>query len=342
MRLSMAWGAWRMAIFNTDSLRRDPNVHPAENTLDAPPPKPVGIACVGAPCSHPRTAGLSFPPRPAPPSSPHHIAPRAPRKWILFRMSSQAHAPAPAKLSRDRDSASKPKPGSLLLKATQVSKSYRDGDRTLEVLRGINLTLSRAEAVAIVGTSGAGKSTLLHILGALDRPTTGEVEMDGQSYAHLGDGALAELRARRVGFIYQFHHLLPEFSALENVLVPGLIARTPYREMEARALALLRAAGLGDRLHHRPSRLSGGEQQRVALARALMNNPDLVLADEPTGDLDQETGRAVIDLIWQQTVGQGRTFLIVTHDPAIARRANRILRLSNGQLTAETKGAEAK
>jgi lipoprotein-releasing system ATP-binding protein len=219
-----------------------------------------------------------------------------------------------------------------MLQVRGVSKTYRDGDRILEVLRGVDLTVHRGEAVAIIGSSGAGKSTLLHILGALDRPSQGEITLDGQMYSRLGDKQLAALRARHVGFIYQFHHLLPEFSALENVLVPGLILEMRYSEMIERASQLLRAVGLGERLDHRPARLSGGEQQRVALARALMNNPDLVLADEPTGDLDQETGQAVIDLIWKETIGSGRSFIIVTHDPLIAGRANRIYSLEHGQL----------
>lgn len=223
----------------------------------------------------------------------------------------------------------------VMLLARGISKTYRDGDRILEVLRGVDLTVHRGEAVAIIGSSGAGKSTLLHILGALDRPTHGEITLDGQMYSRQGDKQLAALRARHVGFIYQFHHLLPEFSALENVLVPGLILEMRYGEMIERASRLLRAVGLGERLDHRPARLSGGEQQRVALARALMNNPSLVLADEPTGDLDHETGQAVIDLIWKETVGCERSFIIVTHDPQIARRANRIYCLENGRLRPE-------
>ncbi len=226
--------------------------------------------------------------------------------------------------------------GIPLLRSRGVTKTFRDGERTLEVLRGIDLTLKRGEAVAVVGASGAGKSTLLHILGALDRPTQGEIEFDGQAYSSLSEAGLASLRAQRVGFIYQFHHLLPEFSAFENLAIPGLISKMPYAEISQRAEQLLHSVGLSERMTHRPSRLSGGEQQRVALARALMNNPDLVLADEPTGDLDPDTGQAVIDVIWNQTVGQGRSFLIVTHDPTIARRADRILRLSHGRLHPET------
>ncbi len=239
-----------------------------------------------------------------------------------------------ASARRDADAGNSGRP--LLLQARGVAKKFLDGDRVLEVLRGADLALHRGEAVAVVGASGAGKSTLLHILGALDRPTAGEIEMEGVAYSRLSDSALAELRAKRVGFIYQFHHLLPEFSALENVLIPGLIAKAPFGAMMARAHELLDAVGLSDRLTHRPARLSGGEQQRVALARALMNNPDLVLADEPTGDLDQETAHTVIDLIWRQTVGAGRSFLIVTHDPTIARRADRILRLADGRLRRES------
>lgn len=223
-----------------------------------------------------------------------------------------------------------------LLEAKGVSKRYRDGDRDLHVLRGVDLTIRRGEAISIVGTSGSGKSTLLNILGALDRPTEGEIRIEGVGYNSLDDGKLADLRARRVGFIYQFHHLLPEFSALENVMLPGLISKRPFNELLARATELLAAVGLAERLTHRPSRLSGGEQQRVALARALMNNPDLVLADEPTGDLDVETTQVVTELIWKHTVGSGRSFVLVTHDLALARRASRVFRLTRGVLAEET------
>jgi predicted ABC-type transport system involved in lysophospholipase L1 biosynthesis ATPase subunit len=221
---------------------------------------------------------------------------------------------------------------SLLLRAKGVTRTYRDGDRILPVLTGVDLDLHREEYISIVGQSGSGKSTLLHILGALDRATAGDVMLDGVSYASLGPRALASVRARKVGFIYQFHHLLPDFTALENVFLPGMIARGHAPQLIARATKLLERVGLRERMTHRPSRLSGGEQQRVALARALMNDPLIVLADEPTGDLDQKTGSEVMQVVLDETVGQGRSLIIVTHDPAVAGRAKRSFRIIDGRL----------
>ncbi|MDK2972961.1 MAG: lipoprotein-releasing system ATP-binding protein [Candidatus Sumerlaeota bacterium] len=219
-----------------------------------------------------------------------------------------------------------------VLRASGVRKSYRDGDRTLEVLRGLDFELHAGEFVAIIGQSGSGKSTLLHILGALDRVTTGTVALNGRDYATLSAAQLDKVRATQIGFIYQFHHLLPEFSALENTFIPGMIQRRPTPALIARATSLLERVGLGERLGHRPVKLSGGEQQRVALARALMNDPAVVLADEPTGDLDQKTGQEVLDFVLSQTAGEGKSLVIVTHDPAIAARANRVYTLENGRL----------
>ena len=184
-----------------------------------------------------------------------------------------------------------------ILQARGVTKEFRDADRRLQVLRGIDLTLNRGEAVAIVGPSGSGKSTLLHILGGIDRPTSGTVSVEGTDFDTLRDRARARFRNRTIGFIFQFHHLLPDFSALENTLMPGLIAGDGVTALRESATDLLTALGLGERLTHRPAKLSGGEQQRVALARALINRPSLILADEPTGNLDEETGSAVIDLL---------------------------------------------
>lgn len=229
-------------------------------------------------------------------------------------------------------SATKSTPNELLLRAQNVHKTYRDGERTLEVLRGASMTINRAEYVSIVGQSGSGKSTLLHILGALDMASQGDVTLEGKSYASLGSAQLNRTRMEKVGFIYQFHHLLPEFNALENTFLPGMIARNSTAALIERARDLLTRMGLAERLEHRPSRLSGGEQQRVALARALMNDPLLILADEPTGDLDQKTGQEVMDFVLQETVGQGKSLVIVTHDPAIAARAHRSYRLESGQL----------
>jgi lipoprotein-releasing system ATP-binding protein len=221
-----------------------------------------------------------------------------------------------------------------VLRARKVSKSYRDGERTLQVLDGLDFHLAAGEFVSIVGQSGSGKSTLLHLLGALDRATSGEIALCGRDYATLSAAELDQVRATRIGFIYQFHHLLPEFSALENVFLPGMIQRRPTPELIARATHLLQRVGLGERLNHRPVKLSGGEQQRVALARALMNDPAVVLADEPTGDLDQKTGREVLDFVLEHTAGEGRCLVIVTHDPAIAARADRTYTLQNGRLIA--------
>jgi lipoprotein-releasing system ATP-binding protein len=193
--------------------------------------------------------------------------------------------------------------------------------------------VEKGEIVAIVGASGAGKSTLLHILGALDRPTSGEVVLDGDAISRLSDRDLAERRGRRVGFVFQFHHLLPEFSALENVMLPKMVTGTPKREAERAAGAVLEEVGLGDRLHHRPGELSGGEQQRVAVARALANEPAVVLADEPSGNLDRENGRKLQDLLWSLREARRQTFVVATHDASIAARADRVFELADGVLT---------
>ena len=220
-----------------------------------------------------------------------------------------------------------------LLVAEDVHKTYRDGERTLEVLTGTDFRVDRGEFVSIVGSSGSGKSTLLHILGALDFASSGTVSLNECNYSEFSASELAVLRAREVGFIYQFHHLLPEFNALENVMMPGMILRYPTGFLIERATQLLQNVGLGQRIQHRPAKLSGGEQQRVALARAIMNDPSIVLADEPTGDLDQKTGREVMDFVLSQTVEQGKSLVIVTHDPEVAARADRCYHLENGKLT---------
>ncbi len=222
-----------------------------------------------------------------------------------------------------------------VLEAIEVKKNFSDAHRVLEVLKGVNLCVQKGESIAIAGVSGAGKSTLLHLLGALDRPSAGTIILAGHDYNDLKDKELARIRNRRVGFIFQFHHLLAEFSALENVMIPSLINGSPREEVTKRAKLLLEEVGLGERLNHRPAKLSGGEQQRVALTRALVNDPDLVLADEPTGDLDLNTGAEMINLIWAHTVERGKSLVIVTHDPEIASKAHRIYRLHNGILCDE-------
>jgi lipoprotein-releasing system ATP-binding protein len=222
---------------------------------------------------------------------------------------------------------------SNLLEVRGVHKSYHDGERELKVLRGVDLDVRRGEAVAIVGMSGSGKSTMLHLLGGLDRPDKGEILFEGKPLAAL---RAHEYRNREVGFVFQFHHLLPEFTAVENAMMPALMAGRARPAAEAEAREALEALNLGERLKHRPSRLSGGEQQRVALARALTNKPALLLADEPTGNLDAQTGNEVIRQIWANTTGAGRSLIIVTHEPLIAQRADRIFWLRDGKLQAVT------
>jgi lipoprotein-releasing system ATP-binding protein len=201
------------------------------------------------------------------------------------------------------------------------------------VLSGVNLEIHPGEFVSIIGQSGSGKSTLLHIIGALDKPTEGTVELLGQPYAQLSQKQLAAVRCRNVGFVYQFHHLLPEFTALENVLMPGLIDGRSQASAVERAMELLGKVGLAERLDHRPSKLSGGEQQRVAIARALLNDPAVVLADEPTGNLDTRTSGEVLQFLFDVTTGLGKSLVMVTHDNAIAARANRRFHLQDGVLS---------
>jgi lipoprotein-releasing system ATP-binding protein len=219
-----------------------------------------------------------------------------------------------------------------LLEAIGVARDFQDGPRVLHVLRGVDLRVAPGESVAIMGASGAGKSTLLHLLAGLDRPTGGRIQFDGADLTAMHDLELARFCNRSIAIIFQFYHLLVEFSALENVMMPGLIGGRSRAELRTRATELLEAVGLGDRLNHRPTKLSGGEQQRVAIARALINDPSLILADEPTGNLDAETGEAIIQLLWQQTVERGRTLIIVTHEPSIADRADRRHVLASGRL----------
>ena len=225
-------------------------------------------------------------------------------------------------------------PGSTVaLSARRLTKHFTGGDGSdIEVLSGVDLDVGRGEFVAIVGASGAGKSTLLHLLGALDRPTSGVVALDGEALDGLGGAALARLRNRKVGFVFQFHHLLRDFTALENAAMPLRIAGGSRAEAEAHAAELLAAVGLGGRLHHLPAQLSGGEQQRAAVARALATNPRVVLADEPTGNLDQAHGEQLHDLF----AGLARRFatavVVVTHNRALAARADRVLALEGGRL----------
>ena len=215
-----------------------------------------------------------------------------------------------------------------------LSKSYRMGDRELTVLRDLDLDVEAGEMVAIVGASGVGKSTLLHLLGGLDRARDGRVRAGDVELTALDDEALVAFRNRSVGFVFQLHHLLPEFSALENVEMPMRIARRPAAEARRRAAALLREVGLGGRLDHRPGLLSGGEQQRVAVARALVMRPALLLADEPTGDLDEATGAAIHDLLRDMHRAYGLTSVVATHNDRLAAACDRVLRLAGGRLAA--------
>lgn len=222
-----------------------------------------------------------------------------------------------------------------LLRAENVKRSYVQGMGRLEVLKGIDLEIGHGERVGLIGPSGAGKSTLLHILGTLDRPSEGGVYFEGEELFKKTDQELAAIRNRRIGFVFQFHHLLPEFTALENASMPARIAGLAPAEAEEKAEKLLNAVGLGERLSHRPSELSGGEQQRVALARALVLEPGIILADEPTGNLDAQTGRAVHDLLVELNLKTGVTLLIATHNMELASRMDRVLKIEDGRITGE-------
>lgn len=219
----------------------------------------------------------------------------------------------------------------LLIKVREIKKSYGLKDESrLTVLKGIDLDVSKGEIVAIVGQSGAGKSTLLHILGTLDKPDSGSYEFNGKSVTDMNDRKISEFRNRQIGFIFQFHHLLPEFTALENVMIASMIGGQKNRQQ---AEDMLAEVGLAGRLEHKPSELSGGESQRVAIARALVNSPDLILADEPTGNLDSENSESVIDLIFELRSKMHKTFVIVTHNESFASRCDRVVSLQDGLVT---------
>ncbi len=218
------------------------------------------------------------------------------------------------------------------LEARAVDKSYVVGTTHLQVLRGLDLTVDKGEMVAIVGASGVGKSTLLHVLGGLDAIDAGAVRVGEQDLASMKPDALTAFRNQHIGFVFQFHHLLPEFTALENAGMPMRIARRPAEERETRARAMLARVGLSERLAHNPGMLSGGEQQRVAIARALVMNPALLLADEPTGDLDEHTAESLHDLLREMHRERGLTSVIATHNPRLAAACDRVLRLEDGKL----------
>ena len=220
----------------------------------------------------------------------------------------------------------------MVIQAEALAKTYAEGKMHTPVFDGLELAVHAGETVAIVGASGAGKSTLLHLLGGLDTPTSGEVYVTGQKMSALSDGARGQLRNRALGFIYQFHHLLPEFTALENVMMPVLLGGADVAIATQRAKALLGQVGLGHRIEHKPGELSGGERQRAAVARALVNQPACVLGDEPTGNLDEKTAATVFELMLELNRAQKTSLVLVTHDRRLARRLDRVLELHEGKL----------
>lgn len=220
---------------------------------------------------------------------------------------------------------------SKIIECREVKKYYHDGSRELRILDGVNLEVHEGEILAISGPSGVGKSTLLHLMGTLDMPSGGEIRFRDKNLVKMSRAAIGQIRNREIGFVFQFYHLLPEFNALENVMMPALCKGMRRSACRARAEELLAKVGLTERITHKPGQLSGGEQQRVAIARALFNSPSVVLSDEPTGNLDENTGTSIIDLLWRLNTGDGMTLVIVTHDESLASRAHRWVHLHEGR-----------
>ena len=225
----------------------------------------------------------------------------------------------------------------MIIEASNINKSYFRSNNTLRVLKGVDLKIEEGAIVSVVGPSGAGKSTLLHVLGGLDRPDQGTVHLDGENIYDLKDVARAKIRNSKIGFVFQFYHLLPEFSALENVLLPAMIQmrQGAKKQFEGQGLELLDKVGLKERVHHKPYQLSGGEQQRVAIARALINKPRIVFCDEPTGNLDSESGEGISHLLMDLNKRNNQTLVIVTHDEHVAGRSHRTIYIRDGELVSE-------
>ena len=243
---------------------------------------------------------------------------------------------------RPAPQATSPPDEDVILSGRDIRRSFPVGDRELEILHGVDLELRRGQRISLMGASGAGKTTLLNILGLLDRPSEGEVWLDGQAAWTLSTPERAQLRNSHIGFVFQFYHLLAELNALENVLLPAMIAmstaiyRTQRREYEDKATAMLERFGLGNRLKHRPGQLSGGEQQRVAIARALLLDPPIIIADEPTGNLDSSTGERVLELLFAEQETRQAALLLVTHDSRLARRCERVVHMEDGLIQADS------
>ncbi|HAP67562.1 MAG TPA: lipoprotein-releasing system ATP-binding protein LolD [Nitrospinae bacterium] len=217
-----------------------------------------------------------------------------------------------------------------LVLVKELKKSFKSGDDSLEVLKGLNFSIAKGEMLGVVGASGAGKSTLLHVIGALDKPTEGSVVFNNQDIFKMNKIQLAGFRNKRIGFVFQFNNLLPEFTAIENVMLPAIINKKRKDEAAIEAKRILTEVGLKDRINHRPGKLSGGEQQRVAIARALMNEPDLILADEPTGNLDSKTSEDIYELFFRMNREKGQTFVIVTHNDTLVKKMMRVIKLADG------------